>query len=558
MRAVWMVRSPQIKSHIGYWLSSLGYQYHDRSVTNRVFILYFLAFWSVWIFAVLCFLAGTIASILESTQIDNPNHTLVYIGAIVFIVWVLVELFRVSRISPFIFSESDVYLICETPVNRRYVALAWFLGDWLEYAVIFWAGGVILGFTSVELQIDGNLEILELLLYLLSGLRAFLIILLLQVAWKGLIWAFGTLRLRGARELSWLPIIPLGLAAWLSLSFFLHLGSSVSDSWHALLSYPLLLPIYYPFQAAAGQTEWFYGVIVSLSLAALSLGLLWMVTGRLNLSRAAAETYQQESIRMAARYGRTALAQKLQQRKRLGLGRRPNMLPDMPGEWSLLWKDILQTWRSLNLRELFGWLTIFGFTLGILLIPEWSLRALALVVWVTLLGDQTTKRFRDDLSQWWLFRLLPFKVSRTVLVDLVLPWVIYVITGWLALVFCRQVVAPYTFMFAGLLPFVVAGIILSAANDILRQSRVSLLLVGEVPKQRALASFSGIILVAIPVGILWWLGEFPYLGGILACTILIVLDYLIWRDLIGVYRGMNEKPLIKILPNITKYLSTLV
>jgi hypothetical protein len=109
----------------------------------------------------------------------------------------------------------------------------------------------------------------------------------------------------------------------------------------------------------------------------------------------------------------------------------------------------------------------------------------------------------------------------------------------MALVICRQVVAPYTFMIAGLLPFVVAGIILSAANDILRQSGVSLLLVGEVPQQRALASFLGIILVAIPVGILWWLGEFPYLGGILACTILIVLDYLIWRDLIGVYRRIE-------------------
>jgi len=539
MRAVWMVRSPQIKSRIGYWLSALGYQYHDSSIINRIYFLYFLALWSVWIFAVLSLLAGTIASILKSTQIDNPNHTLAQIGAIVFIVWVLVELFRVSKISPFIFSESDVYLICETPVNRRCVALAWFLGDWLEYAVIFWAGGVILGFTSVELQIDGNLELLELLLYLLSGLRAFLIILLLQVAWKALIWAFGTLRLRGTRELSWLPIIPLGLAAWLSLRYFLQLGSSFSDIWQGILTHPLLLPIYYPFQAAAGQTQWLFGVMVSLSLAALSLGLLWMVTGKLNLGRAAAETYQQESIQMAARYGRTALAQKLQQRKRLGLGRRLNMLPDMPGVWSLLWKDILQTWRSLNLQELFGWLTIFGFTFGILLIPEWSLRALALVGWVTLLGDRTTKRFRDDLSQWWLFRLLPFKSSRTVLVDLVLPWVIYVITGWLALVISRQAVAPYTFMFAGLLPFVVAGIILSAVNDILRQSGASLLLVGEVPTQGALASFLGIILVAIPVGIIWWFGEFPYLGGILACTILIVLDYLIWRDLIGVYRRIE-------------------
>jgi hypothetical protein len=534
-----MVRSRQIKSRIVYWLSALGYQYQDRSINNRVYFLYFLAFWSVWIFAVLSLLAGTIATILESAQIDNPNHTLALIGAIIFLIWVLVELFRVSRNSPFIFSETDVYLMCQTPVNRRFVALVWFFGNWLEYAIIFWAGGVILGFTAVELQIEGNLEISELLLYLYSGLQAFLIILLLQLACLALIWSFGTMRLRGERELPWLPIIPLGLAAGLLLRTYLQIGSPVSDSWHALMSYALLWPIYYPFQAAAGQTDWVYAVMVSFSLAAFSLGLLWMVSGGLNLRRAAAETYQQESIQMAVRYGKADLAQKLQQRKRLGLGRRPNVLPDMPGVWSLLWKDILQTWRSVNLRELAGWLAIFGFTVGILLIPEWSLRALALVVWVTLLGDHTTKRFRDDLSQWWLFRLLPFKDSRMVFVDLVLPWVIYVITGWLALVICRQVVAPYSIIIAGLVPFVVAGIILSAANDILRQSGVSLLLVGEVPKQRALASFLGIILATIPVGILWWLGEFPYLGGILAIMTLVVLDYLVWRDLIGIYRRIE-------------------
>lgn len=531
-----MVRLPQIKGGIGYWLSALGYQYQDRSLINRIFLLYFLVFWSAWFIAVFSLLSGAIATILETTQIANPTHALALIGSIIFIIWVLVELFRVSRSSPFIFSEADVHLVCQTPINRRYVALVWFLSAWIEYAIVFSAGGVILGFAFTELHIDGSLGISELLLYLRSGFRAFIIILLLQFACQAFVWSFGTLRLRKERDLSWLPIIPLGLSAWLFLRFFLYLGNSASDSWHALLSYPLIFPIYYPFQAIAGQTEWIYGVMVSLFLAALSLGLLWMVTGTLNLTRAAAETYQQQSIQMAVRYGNAALAQELQQRHGLGLGRRPNMLPDMPGIWSLLWKDILQTWRSMNLRELVGWLTIFGFTLGILLIPEWSLRAVALVVWVTLLGDHTTKRFRDDISHWWLFRLLPFKGSRMVLVDLALPWVIYVITGWLALVIYRQVVASHTFMFAGLLPFVVAGIILSAANDILRQSGVSLLLVGEIPKQRALASFFGIILVAIPVGILWWLSEFPYLGGILAITILVVLDYLIWRDLIGVYR----------------------
>ena len=536
MRAVWMVRLPQIKGGIGYWLSALGYQYQDRSLINRIFLLYFLVFWSAWIFAVFSLLSGAIATILEITQIENPTHALALIGAIIFIIWVLVELFRVSRSSPFIFSEADVHLVCQTPINRRYVALVWFLSAWIEYAIVFSAGGVILGFAFTELHIDGSLGISELLLFLYSGFRAFIIILLLQFACQALIWSFGTTRLRWDRDVSWLPLIPFGIVAWLLILIFMRLGS---DSWQTPLSYLLLLPIYYPFQAIADQTGFIYGVMVSLCLAVLSLSLFWIVTGKLNLGRAAAETYQQESIKMAVLFGQADLAQELQQRKRLGLGRRPAKLPDMFGLGSLFWKEILQTWRSLNLRQLAVWLTIFGINLGIFLIPEWSLRALALIVWITLLGDHTTKRFRDDLSHWWLFRLLPFNGYRMVLVDLVLPWFIYVITGWLALVICRQVVAPYTLMFAGLFPIVVAGIVLSAANDILRQSRVSLLLVGEVPKQRALTSFMGVILIAIPVGFLWWLSEFPYLGGLLAGMILIGLDYLIWRDLIGVSRRIE-------------------
>lgn len=536
MHAVWMVRFPQIKSRIRYWLSALGYEFRDRSVTNRIFFLYFLAFWSGWTIAVLSLLAGGIATLLASAQIDDPSHTLVVAGTSLFFTWVLVNLFRVSRKSPFIFSEADVYLICQTPIDRRYIALVWILSEWFEDAIVFWIGGFILGFAFAELQIEASLEISELVLYLDYSFRAFIIILLIQFAYQALIWSFGTTRLRGEREVSWLFLIPSGLAMWLVISILLNLGR---DNLQNILSHPLLLPIYFPFQSVFGHHEFVYGVVVSLSLAILSLGIFWMVTGKLNLGRAAAETYQQKSIQMAESYGNTWLAQEIQLRKRLGFGRKPNKLPDMNGIWSLLWKEILQTWRTLSLRDLTGWLSIFGFILGILLIPDWSLRALILIIWVTILGDRTVKHFRNDLSHWWLFRLLPFDASRIVITELMMPWTGYVITGWIALFICRRVIAPYTLLLASLLPFMVAGIILSATDDILHQSKASLLLVGEVPRQRALASFLGALLIAIPIGILWWLREFPYLGSILGFAILIGGDYLIWRDLTRVYRRIS-------------------
>jgi hypothetical protein len=536
VRAVWMVRIPKVKGQITFWLSALGYQYQDRSITNRLYLLYFLAFWSVWILAVFFLLAGGIAAVIESAQVDNPNLTLALAGAFIFLIWVLVDLSRVSRSSPFIFSEADVHLICQTPINRRSLALVWFLSDWFETAIIFWVGAVVLGFSFAELQIEGSLGISEMYLYFYYSLRAFLIILLLQFAYQSLIWSFGTTRLRGERGVPWLPLIPFGLVVWF---LFLILSNLGHDSWQAILSHPLLLSIYYPFLAIVEPDEFIYGVMVTLSLAVLSLGIFWLVTGKLNLGRAAAETYQKESIQMAARYGKDELAQELQQRKRLGLGRKPNKMPDMPGLWSLLWKEILQARRSLNFQQLGGWLVIFGLSLGILLIPEWSLRALTLIVWITLVGNRATQHFRDDLAHWWLFRLLPFLGSRMVLVDLLIPWAGNVITGWLALFIFRQAIAPYASLLAGLLPFIVAGIILATADDILHQSKASLLMVGEVPKQRALASFLSALLLAIPVVILWWLREFPYPGSILALVILLVMDYLLWRDLTRVYRRIE-------------------
>jgi hypothetical protein len=493
-----MVRLPKVKNQITFWLSALGYQYQDRSITNRLYLLYFLAFWSVWLLAVFSFLAGGIVALLGSAQVGNPKLVLIVAGAVLFIIWVLVDLSRVSRSSPFIFSEVDFYLICQTPINRRSVALVWFLSDWFETAIIFWVGAVVLGFSFTELQIEGSLGISEMYLYLYYSLRAFLIILLLQFAYQALIWSFGTTRLRGERGVPWLPLIPFGLVVWF---LFLILSNLGHDSWQAILSHPLLLSIYYPFLAIVEPNEFIYGVMVTLSLAVLSLGIFWLVTGKLNLGRAAAETYQKESIQMAARYGKDELAQELQQRKSLGLGRNPFKMPDMPGLSSLLWKETLQAWRSLTLRQLAGWLIIFGLSLGIILIPEMSLRALTLFVWITLVGDRATKHFRDDLGHWWLFRLLPFLGSRTVFVNLLIPWAGIVIIGWLALFIFRQVIAPYTSLLVGLLPFVVAGIILSTADDILHQSKASLLLVGEVPKQRALASFIGALIVAIPAGI---------------------------------------------------------
>jgi hypothetical protein len=379
MKPVWMVRSRQIAQKLSFWLMLIGYDPHDHSLSHRIYLIYASIFMSLWGFAVLSLAAGATATMLTTMGIGSANQAAAQISLLILVIWSLYQLWQVSHRSPFVFSEEDAYLICQTPVKRSFVAISWFVGDWFAQALPFWAIGVTFGFAMVEVQLAGKVTFADFFLYIASGLRALSVFLPLQVGLLALQWALGTLRLQGNREWRWLPrLVPIiiflviGILAWgIGKPEFARLIAPVRQA--------IVWPLYYPLQAAFSIHPWINGIVVALGVAIVGMAALAIAGESLNLSRAAQESTQREKLQTAQRYGMTGLAREIKQRDRLGIGRPPIRLRARPGFWVLPWKDILQSRYELGLGEIWNWLILLGISSGLFLASDLGSRILLFV-----------------------------------------------------------------------------------------------------------------------------------------------------------------------------------
>jgi hypothetical protein len=70
MDPVWTLFSRRTISRLAYWLSALGYNLRDRSVSNRIYLVYFCFFWIVWVTAVFALLGGAVADVFHAIEDD--------------------------------------------------------------------------------------------------------------------------------------------------------------------------------------------------------------------------------------------------------------------------------------------------------------------------------------------------------------------------------------------------------------------------------------------------------------------------------------------------------
>ena len=539
MKPVWMVRSRQIAQKLSFWLMLIGYDPHDHSLSHRIYLIYASVFMSLWGFAVLTLAAGATATALTSIGNGLANQAAAQISLLLLGVWSLYQLWKVSRRSPFIFSEEDAHLICQTPVNRSVVAIFWFVGDWFTQALPFWAVSVTFGFAMVEVQLAGNVTFADFFLYLASGLRALSAFFPLQLGLLAVLWALGALRLQGNREWRWFPRLVL-------IGIFLIIGSLVlgieNPGWAksiAPIGQGILWPLNYPLRAAFSISPWINGVVVALGIAILGLVALAIAGHGLNLSRAAQESTQREKIQTAQRYGMLDVVHEVKQRDRLGIGREPTRLPARPGLWVLPWKDVLQSRYKMGFGEVWNWLLLLGLSAGILLTPDFSSRILMFAFWVFAFGQRTTTRLRADLTNWWILRSLPFQAERLLLAELVIPWSLTVILGWLAIIIAGQGLGAFRLAVALLMPFVCVILSLISAYDILRQSKSGMLLNGNVPGISALAILGGMLCLGFLAGIAWWLSPFIWISMLMTFGASILLAYGTWRMAANKYRSIS-------------------
>ncbi len=173
MRAVWMVLSHRLTAQFAFLLVIAGYNPRkDRSLNDRLYLVYVIIFFSIWIFMVLTLFADWAVKILTViSPLDIRTPAVIFLLAIL-LLWNAYQLWQAARTSPFVFTEEDGALLCSTPVSRRAVAIQWFFHKWIMEVLPFAGIAVVLGFAQVEWQFQGDLGILDLPIYAGAGLRA--------------------------------------------------------------------------------------------------------------------------------------------------------------------------------------------------------------------------------------------------------------------------------------------------------------------------------------------------------------------------------------------------
>ncbi|MCB9134788.1 MAG: hypothetical protein H6636_05130 [Anaerolineales bacterium] len=514
MSPVWLIFSRRNVSRLAYWLSALGYNLRDQSGSNRVYLVYFVVFWMIWVGAVFVMFGSQVAVAFTLLGLADPLRTVISFGTVVMSGWGVMQLWQAVRRSPLMFQEEDAYLLCQTPVERRTVGVAWFVQSWVGAMLPFAAASVILAFGLVEWQLQGDVTILKLGEYLRASGRAMGVVLLLQLAIMIGVWSVGTWRLQGKAE----PRGLRGLAWGVGLVW---LGAVIGQGWLGMALIPVSVPLAGAFGAAGVSWGWALG----LCGVYLAGGIFFFIrnTARMNLSRAAQETTLRTMLQTARSQGQYGLVEAVELRQRLGAAHKPSRMPGLKGAWLLVWKDAVQTWRARNFAQVGRWAWLFSLNLSAFLVPDGILRLVFWGLWTVSLGGMATQRLRNDLARWWILRALPFSHQEILLAEMGVASGVAVVCGWLALF----VSGPTWEMgvWVVLVPLLVVNVALGAMQDILRQSKARALLspsIAEenVPQQHLSGILPGLIVVLGVVGLLQWgqgLASLPMLSlGVIA------------------------------------------
>ena len=532
---VWLLFRRRSFSRLSYWCLVLGYDFRDRSLTNRFYFFYFVLFWLVWVIAIFALLGAALAGSFGALPLGFPAGTIVLLGAWAFALWGLDQFAQVSGRSPFVFSEPDAFLLCQAPDDRRSVGAAWFLLDWFVAVLPFAAASVLFAFTLTEAVLPRLFTILDLLAYFTASLRALAIVLPLQMGLQAALWGLGAWRLRRdspPRKLTWLRLV-----VWLPGLFLL------ASIFIPTVRIIVLSPLTFFLQGAFGTSPWPVSFTGSLLVLALGTAALLVSTPRMHLGRAAEETRLQSRIRQSRSNLDFQGAEVLRQQSRMKITRRPSRLPVRRGAWMLAWKDLLQSGRSIRFSQVLRWGWVFLLGLGIFLAPGWLVKVVIGGVWAVSLGTLTTDRLRGDLARWWLLRSLPIRTSRLVIALLGPACLIAVLLGWIALALAGGAPpAAFGWLAAALLPFLVACAALGSARDILDHARARVLLTpaqGEenVPRQDIQGALTVLAAVCVPLALLVWGGSLS--GGLsialFAIPVAALIAYMLFRSVCITY-----------------------
>ena len=537
-QSVLTIRSKQVLSSINYWLSIVGYDIHDHSALTLIYLFYLIVFFSAWTLAVMFlvsdFIVNTLSPFLASLGIAFTN-IVPAIGMILLMLWSLFSVCKAANRSPLVFSENDAHLLCQTPADRRFITLAWFFGEWPSKVAPVLAIAATVGFALLELDVNNGIKILSAGYLVVVALKPLSIIIPLHIGLFAAVWVVGVYRLqRNVNRMNLMRLLQI-LALILAVTLFMvTFGSILFPSFFTGFR-PLLSFLTFPFDIAFSEGVWGQGLVVSIGLMIISLTLLWQISDKVNLSRAAQETQHFQAQRVALRIGDFDLISEMKDLERLGSMHVPSKIPSFPGSWIMTWKEFVQSQRTMTISRLWSWVVIFlltftGIVAGVTLLDSSSF-FLLIFYWMLLVGKQTSARFKKDLGTWWLLYSLPLSPRRIILHDIVPPVSVIIFLTWLAMWISSNLGLYISPIIVCSVPFAVAGISFASIFDILRQSDSNKLLEGRTPDFGLVSLFLRLTCIAVPISIYFLINKFSFLpevgilttilaGGSLTITLL--------------------------------------
>jgi hypothetical protein len=533
VNAAWFIRSRQMATDFRFWLAITGYNPRDHSFSQRIYLVYAAVFFSIWGFAVLSILAAAAAGLLAGLSPSTPMTAAAGLSALALTAWGLYRLFLATRRSPIVFSEEDRYLICQTPADRRSIALAWFPSAWIASALPFWAIAVIFGFAQVEIALTGKATLADAPRYVFAGLRALAVVLPMQAGLLAAVWAAGAHRLhpgqgRSPFRLLAPALVITALALWLGKSLP-GIAFVTQIAWSGA-TFPLL--------SAYAGVAWLPGVLTAVGIAAAGLWLLRAVASEMNLNQAARESSGEEALTAVALLGSPDQAAQARDERRLGAPRTSRLLasPRIP---ALTWKQGLRVLRLFHLRTVAPWLILLSAALGGLLISGWGPQLWGLVVWALVTGQQAAAPLRRDLQRWWLLRQLPISNQRLIVLEAYPSAVLALVATWLALLAAFSLAPQVRLALVLAAPGAVAVTAAAAVLDVLRQAKSVRLAAGIIPDITALGVILGLLGPGLALFSIYAMGGQAWSSGLFSLALNLLLANLYLKMAASALRKMD-------------------
>jgi len=497
MHAIHWLRSRQEESEWTFWLALVGYNPRDHSLNNRIYLVYLILFFTAWTFITLTLFAAYGAQIITFLDAAEPVRAAIFLESLLLGLWAIYLTFQALKRSPVRFSEPDAELLCQMPVDHRYLTMRWMAMPWLKSAIPFWLTAVILGFSLAGTVLPGRITGVDFLTYAWFGLRALLVIVPVHLSLYTLQWMMGVVRLQQDRDERWLGYLVLAgmvIVFGFQVISFTIAPTSFQGSIHGMVEGTtyLLSP---GFVTGPLIPSYLISWLLTIGL----LGFLYRISAAFNLTRAAQETKSTELLDAARRYGFITYAENLKTQQRLVKTRHASRLPASAGVGVLLWKDMLQTQRTFKLSSVLSWLNIASFMVILPLIPDSLSRLFLIAIWAIQIGQVAVFRLRGDFSHWSMIRQLPFAHKDFILLEVRSAYVASIIISSLGLLVGSIISKSPLIGWILMLPGIIATIGGISTWDVIRRSRSDLLLVETVPGVSEWGILLGLILAFIPI-----------------------------------------------------------